>query len=744
MINFAYALIVFVFSMLLPAPLVHAEDIKCSTNKTLPNTPSGTLEQLLTTNKSACQSLKTSKMCQDVYAKIKANGGKPEEYALDCTERNIFVQRFLDRSLGMAGCAVGGYDATVGALVNLGRRMGEGAAQFTLDLEKEQEINKVCSAKLENKKKLFVAANLSRPKVLWVKTPPDEKLNKMSCTEISQVIISPERKRLENWFASSIGPQAFSNFSQSTRFNKDEKEYLAWYKKQIDDLAASQKPSAGLWAAAKDRLHKMGVEIECYNTLRATAIVCENLADAAMLVTGAGAALSTVRRASKVAELAGLERATQAADATQSLARAENIQAGSNISMNAERAGQNARVRELAARDGYNAADANELRGAVAQNARLSDAARKQKIRENFPNLNREVIDPKTGKKINLVDAVVDDVHAIGRAEGGRVGAYTPEQIRAKLKRLKELGVGQEDREVLIRMGYAGDLESLARAGASLRARETELFSHALSKEKDIIRLNSQLSAAKDPETIAKITKQLDEREKELTQIRRQISGADLTPAQAAQQMAEHHSLELTLAEESGSSLRLTHALQGRRQSFASLAEDAAAHGDLTGAVTHYQRSVGDIQRLYDMKKLSESDKLSAIRELSQSTAGRESQAFHDLSYELAQSSARRNGPQNVAEALHLPEVAAPQGSSTVQRIWQLRNEYVNTQVRLAVRNAHHDVNYVGGTRVPARADAQLDQLHQAIDRQHQELQALLQKQYGSSWPSKMKELGID
>ncbi len=731
-------------------PLARAEGAKCSEHKTLPNTSSGTLEQLFTTNKSACLALKASKMCQDVYAKIKQNGSKVEEYALDCTERNVFVQSVLDRSQTIAGCAVGGYDATLGAIVNLVRRGSERAAQFTLDLEKEQEINKVCSAQLANKKKLFAAANLSRPKVLWVKIPSDEKLNKMSCSEISQVIISPERKRLENWFASSIGPMAFSNFAQNSRFNKDEKEYLSWYKKQIDDLAASQKPSAGIWAAAKARLHQMGVEIECYNNLRATAIVCENLADAAMLVTGAGAAVSAVRRASKVAELAGLERTAQAADVGQTLARSENLQAGSNITMNTDRAAQNARVRELAARDGYNATEANEMRGVVAQNARLTDAARKTKLRENFPNLNREVIDPKTGKKINLVDAVVDDVHAIGRAEGGRVGAYTPEQIRAKLKRLKELGVAKEDREVLIRMGYAGDFENYARAGASQVTNEASLFKQKLAAEQAIARLNSELSATTDPTKIKALSEKIEQTELGLTKIHRQIMGSDLTPTQAAEQMVGRHSLNVAIAEESGSSVRLAHALQGRRQGLSSLAENSAAQGDLSTAVHHYENSVGDIQRLYQMNKITnEADKLRALRELAQTRAGRESQAFHDLSYDIASSAARRNGPQQVAESLQFPSNSVSQtsgqlASGQLQRIWQLRNEFLETEVRLSVRNAHHDVSYVGGSRTPAKADAQLEQLLQKKEEQKQAITSLLQKQYGEKWPARMRELGLD
>lgn len=73
------------------------------------------------------------------------------------------------------------------------------------------------------------------------------------------------------------------------------------------------------------------------------------------------------------------------------------------------------------------------------------DQVRKDLIRKDFPNLNQ-----------TQIDAIVDEVHAIGKATRESGLDYTPAEIAQKARRLKELGVADEDSAALLRLGYAG------------------------------------------------------------------------------------------------------------------------------------------------------------------------------------------------------------------------------------------------------------------------------------------------
>jgi hypothetical protein len=109
-----------------------------------------------------------------------------------------------------------------------------------------------------------------------------------------------------------------------------------------------------------------------------------------------------------------------------------------------------------------------DLRDVVIQNAKLSDSARKSALLKEFPQLNKKVLHPETGLPVSQIDAVINDVHRIG---GKRFGAgvynYTPEEIAAKARRLREFGIKADDREALIRLGYAGDLPPPSTAAMS-------------------------------------------------------------------------------------------------------------------------------------------------------------------------------------------------------------------------------------------------------------------------------------
>lgn len=117
--------------------------------------------------------------------------------------------------------------------------------------------------------------------------------------------------------------------------------------------------------------------------------------------------------------------------------------AGNTVSTGG-RANNIQRATDIAARRG------NALEEAVRRNTSLPDtpsglAERKRLIAEDFPNLKPE-----------QVDALVDDVHRIGEASIRAGKKYSPEELLAKIRRMKELGVSDADADALLRLGYTG------------------------------------------------------------------------------------------------------------------------------------------------------------------------------------------------------------------------------------------------------------------------------------------------
>ncbi len=84
----------------------------------------------------------------------------------------------------------------------------------------------------------------------------------------------------------------------------------------------------------------------------------------------------------------------------------------------------------------------------VRENASLSDAQRIGAIKSDFPNLSDK-----------QVKSIVKVVHRVGSERAGAsIYKYTDREIAAKMKQLKELGVGSEDRRALLSLGYAGEV----------------------------------------------------------------------------------------------------------------------------------------------------------------------------------------------------------------------------------------------------------------------------------------------
>lgn len=86
----------------------------------------------------------------------------------------------------------------------------------------------------------------------------------------------------------------------------------------------------------------------------------------------------------------------------------------------------------------------------VRENASLSDAQRIGAIKSDFPNL--------SDKQVN---SIVKVVHRVGSERAGAgIYKYTDREVAAKMKQLKELGVGAEDRRALLSLGYAGEVSN--------------------------------------------------------------------------------------------------------------------------------------------------------------------------------------------------------------------------------------------------------------------------------------------
>jgi len=383
----------------------------------------------------SCEQLKKSTQCQQAYKQIKDSGENPDSYSLQCKDRGQVLRALENYTDIQAGCAKGGWNMVKGTFVDLGTAIGEGVAKIVVDRQTEKEENARCDKDIKIKKSLYTNYNSKVPLMLQVKTPTNDHLGRRSCVQLkkdlqdaqaNQSLAAKDKVRLR-----LVNPKA--------TYTAEEKEYINWLKK-----SAMQKDNdLGVIEAAKKRLHDMGIQYECYNMYRATAMICETMFDIASYAAG-GVGVGV-----KVGRIAGVvSKATKAEQAAAAANSSKNVDEFIGKVKTAERRGVGGAGQQLT-----NQAQKDEI-------LNLAGAMTKQERVAAFESI--------AGRKLTSAEAKqLQKMHEVGTSQGRTYASLTDADLKAKAKLASEINPAtgkayftKQETDILMRNGITGTSEA--------------------------------------------------------------------------------------------------------------------------------------------------------------------------------------------------------------------------------------------------------------------------------------------
>ena len=358
-------------------------------------------KSLQNVSQNSCVQMLKSKQCQDLFAKMRANGEKPEEKGLKCQDQSTLSRAYETSRDYYVGCQMGGWNFVKESVVGLGTAIGEGAAQIVLGTEAEIATNKACEADPKMKVSLYTIYNQDRPKLLKISVPTAKDLSSKSCTTIKLDL------NRHSWQTpKDVGMSIVNKKMAGKPLTADEKAFEAWGKSR-----ASGPKDINLLGQAKAKLKEMGIQLECYNAKAAAAMTCEAIAEVVSYAPGsAGLALKA--------------------------ARLKNISKIAGVAVDAEKAGA------AASR-------------AVASAADLRKAA-------SLSNVERITAAEKAlGRKLSQAEkTALIKAHEVGEGTGRGYLTYSQADLKQKADALQAAGFSKADRELLMRQGLAGSMSN--------------------------------------------------------------------------------------------------------------------------------------------------------------------------------------------------------------------------------------------------------------------------------------------
>lgn len=274
-------------------------------------TPQDNLQDLTALTLAACEQMKASSTCQDVYDSIEKEGFDSSDFALNCQVDQSLSAGELHK-FRFSACAFGGLRSVVSLLrlpAVAGQALGEATAKAVLSLQADAQRQADCDKNPEKKSFVYRSYNMHVPSLLQIPVPNQRALDSKSCAQIET----------DFYHAKSQTERQVSRQTDYKLFQKNpsitliEKEYLDWKRNEMDFAAGE---NASLIRVADEALQKYGIKIQCYNMFRRIALRCEVYANLAML-GGAGA--------KGIAFLAGMKASRAEALAAQA-ARTESVE----------------------------------------------------------------------------------------------------------------------------------------------------------------------------------------------------------------------------------------------------------------------------------------------------------------------------------------------------------------------------------------------------------------------------------
>ncbi len=412
---------------------------------TISNTPFAAIEAL---SKNNCEQTIKSKECTALYAKIKASGNNPADKAPNCSSKESIAQEYSAWSYG-SGCAIGGWNFVKDTFVGLGTSIAGSAnsvGKFVDDVAAENAANKACDADPNGKMQLIEQYNQNVPKLLQISKPADSVLANATCAKIKAIIKQQQGQKADE-LSLTLNRKMLL---QKSNLTADEKEVVEWGQRRLPGTQIS------LIDAAKAKLKENGVQLECYSTQQAAAMLCEAVAEVSTVVVGPAGWAFKASRLQNIAKIAG-------------------------ISIDATKATSGARM--------------------VATAAELEKAAK-------LSNVERIAAAEKSlGRTLTATEQkALIGAHEVAADTGRGYGSYSATDLKSKADILKAAGFSDAERELLMRQGLAGSLSNGASARTysnTMRLQAEKLLSAGKASEAK----QSFRSAADSFETVVKDVK---------------------------------------------------------------------------------------------------------------------------------------------------------------------------------------------------------------------------------------------
>jgi len=254
-------------------------------------------------NLAKCKQDRSSSVCKKLENSIKQNGIDPETKLKQCDingAKKEFAFEYIP-FVSTVSCLNGLANFGISSVANIGRMIGEFAGAIKVDFDKSKERSDQCNSSVDNKIALYKAFNISTPKLMNINIPSKDSINNKQCWQIENDLREHGRlqqKKLEF----SLNPRGLKG--QFDQMTADEKNFWQWSHPEISNGSGH----TDLLKTAKEILVQKGLELDCYSSYTAQALVCEAMTEAATLLLGFQSGIKRLSQASKIPEIAGVSK----------------------------------------------------------------------------------------------------------------------------------------------------------------------------------------------------------------------------------------------------------------------------------------------------------------------------------------------------------------------------------------------------------------------------------------------------
>ena len=265
--------------------------------------PKNYFEQYSDVTIEKCKQDRASLVCQKLEKSIRLNGLDPETKLKQCNKTGAKKELAFEYIpfVSTVSCLNGVVDFGIDSIVGIGRMIGEFAGAIKVDYDKSKERSEKCNSSIENKIALYKAYNITTPKLMNMSIPSKESINKKQCWQIENDLREHSRiqqKKLEF----SLNPRGLKG--QLNQMTADERNFWQWSHPELSNGSGHTE----LLKTAKEILMQKGLELDCYSSYTAQALVCEAMTEAASILLGVQSGLKRLSQASKIPEIAGVSR----------------------------------------------------------------------------------------------------------------------------------------------------------------------------------------------------------------------------------------------------------------------------------------------------------------------------------------------------------------------------------------------------------------------------------------------------